>query len=63
MNLINCIDEINSERIRNLFAGLYGTQDSVIEKQQQRYIKAVKSFHEQFPNREEIQIYSAPGRT
>ncbi len=63
MNLINCIDEINSERIRNLFAGLYGTQDSVIEKQQQRYIQAVKAFHEHFPNRAEVKIYSAPGRT
>ena len=63
MNLINCTDEINSERIRNLFAGLYGTQDSVIEKQQQRYIQAVKAFHEHFPNRAEVKIYSAPGRT
>ena len=63
MNLINCIDEINSERIRNLFAGLYGTQNSVIEKQQQRYIQAVKAFHEHFPNRAEVKIYSAPGRT
>ncbi len=63
MNLTNCIEEINSEKVKNLFAELYGKQDSVIEKQQQRYIQAVKAFQKNFPNRKEIKIYSAPGRT
>ena len=33
MNLTNCIEEIRSDRVRNLFAELYGTQNHVIEKQ------------------------------
>ena len=63
MNLTNFIEEIKSDRVRNLFAELYGTQDHVIEKQQQRYERAVQAFHEFFPTRTDIKIYSAPGRT
>ena len=62
MNLTNCIEEIRSDRVRNLFAELYGTQNHVIEKQQ-RYERAVQAFHEFFPTRTDIKIYSAPGRT
>ena len=63
MNLTNCIKEIKSDRVRKLFAELYGTQNHVIEKQQQRYERAVQAFHEFFPTRTDIKIYSAPGRT
>ena len=63
MNLTNCIKEIKGDRVRNLFAELYGTQNHVIEKQQQRYERAVQAFHEFFPTRTDIKIYSAPGRT
>lgn len=63
MNLTNCIKEIKGDRVRNLFAELYGTQNYVIEKQQQRYKRAVQAFHEFFPTRTDIKIYSAPGRT
>ena len=63
MNLTNCIKEIKGDRVRNLFAELYGTQNYVIEKQQQRYERAVQAFHEFFPTRTDIKIYSAPGRT
>ena len=63
MNLTNCIEEIRSDRVRNLFVELYGTQNHVIEKQQQRYERAVQAFHEFFPTRTDIKIYSAPGRT
>ena len=63
MNLTNCIEEIRNDRVRNLFAELYGTQNYVIEKQQQRYERAVQAFHEFFPTRTDIKIYSAPGRT
>lgn len=63
MNLTNCIKEIKGDRVRKLFAELYGTQNHVIEKQQQRYERAVQAFHEFFPTRTDIKIYSAPGRT
>lgn len=63
MNLTNCIKEIKGDRVRNLFAELYGTRNHAIEKQQQRYERAVQAFHEFFPTRTDIKIYSAPGRT
>ena len=63
MNLTNCIKEIKGDRVRKLFAELYGTQNHAIEKQQQRYERAVQVFHEFFPTRTDIKIYSAPGRT
>ena len=63
MNLTKCIEEIKSDRVRNLFAELYGTQDCIIEKQQQRYERAVQAFHEFFPTHTDIKIYSASGRT
>ena len=63
MNLTNCIKKIKGDRVRNLFVELYGTQNYVIEKQQQRYERAVQAFHEFFPTRTDIKIYSAPGRT
>lgn len=55
--------KIKGDRVRNLFVELYGTQNYVIEKQQQRYERAVQAFHEFFPTRTDIKIYSAPGRT
>lgn len=63
MNLKKCLEEIKSDRVRNLFAELYGTQDCIIEKQQQRYERAVQAFHEFFPTHTDIKIYSASGRT
>ena len=63
MNLTNYFEEINSDRVRSLFAELYGAKDYVIEKQQQRYTRAVESFQEFFPKHTEIKIYSASGRT
>ena len=63
MNLVNCIKEVYSDRIANLFAELYGNNSSVIERQQRRYEKAILAFGDQFPSRTEINIYSASGRT
>lgn len=63
MNLVNCQKEIYSENIVQLFSELYGNDAAVIERQQKRYENAVRSFFEFFPLRDEIKIYSAPGRT
>ena len=63
MNLVNCIKELYSENIVQLFSELYGNDEAVIKKQQNRYEKAIRSFSEFFPSREDIKIYSAPGRT
>lgn len=63
MNLANCKKELYSENIVQLFSELYGNDEAVIEKQQKRYEKAIHSFGENFPSREKIKIFSAPGRT
>lgn len=63
MNILKCKKEISSERMIKLFSELYGEEKSVIEHQQNRYIKAIEEFKEHYPNREEIKIYSASGRT
>ena len=42
---------------------LYGTKKEVLEAQKERYGKAVQKFTELYPDREEIRIFSAPGRT
>ena len=63
MNILKCKEEIRSERMVKLFSELYGEEKSVIEHQQNRYIKAIEAFKKYFPSREEIKIYSASGRT
>ena len=63
MNLVNCVKELYSENIAGRLSELYGNDEAVIEKQQKRYEKAIRSFSESFPTREDIKIYSAPGRT
>ncbi|MGN0621195.1 MAG: galactokinase, partial [Porcipelethomonas sp.] len=42
---------------------LYGSSEQIISQQKKRYLEAVEKFHEYFPEHDEIQIYSAPGRT
>ena len=63
MNLVNCIKDLYSENIVQLFSELYGNDEAVIKKQQNRYEKAIRSFSEFFTSREDIKIFSAPGRT
>lgn len=42
---------------------LYGGAEEVIAKQKERYEKAIERFAEIYPEREEISLFSAPGRT
>lgn len=63
MNLANCLKELYSENMAGLFSELYGNDEAVIAKQQKRYENAIRSFSEFFPSRENIKIFSAPGRT
>lgn len=57
------IDRLNSGEFDSLLKKLYGESQLEIEKQKKRYTEAVKSFKELYPEREDIKIYSAPGRT
>ena len=42
---------------------LYGAKKEVLSTQKARYEKAVERFSELYPEREEISLFSAPGRT
>lgn len=42
---------------------LYGSNERVIDKQKKRYQDAVESFAKLYPERSEISVFSAPGRT
>lgn len=57
------IDRLNSGEFDSLLKKLYGESQLEIEKQKKRYTETVKSFKELYPEREDIKIYSAPGRT
>ncbi|MBR2407449.1 MAG: galactokinase [Lachnospiraceae bacterium] len=46
-----------------VFETLYGTKKEVLSAQKARYEKAVERFAELYPEREEISLFSAPGRT
>lgn len=46
-----------------VFEQLYGTKKEVLQAQKERYQKVVENFCLQYPEREEIRVFSAPGRT
>ena len=54
-------DNVTCGRFDNIFANIYKPQD--IESQKSRYISAVEKFTALYPNRNDIHVYSAPGRT
>lgn len=54
-------NKIISGQLDNLFKKIYKPQDMNIQKS--RYINAIKKFTTLYPNRNDIHIYSAPGRT
>lgn len=61
------IEELKQKFAQNeflsIFKTLYGTKEEVLSAQKMRYEKAVERFVQLYPDREEIRIYSAPGRT
>ena len=63
MNTENVIANLNNGAYNPLFSRLYGSKKQSLEYQVQRYIKAIESFKMFFSNREQIKIFSAPGRT
>ena len=63
MNTENVIANLNNGAYNPLFSRIYGSKKQSLEYQVQRYIKAIESFKMFFSNREQIKIFSAPGRT
>ena len=63
MNIKDCIEYFKSDDVVETFNTLYGKKESIAVSQKKRYIRAIQSFCDYFPDREEIHIFSAPGRT
>lgn len=56
-------EQLNDGSFDNVIKELYGSSEQVISHQKKRYLEAVEKFNEYFPGYDEVQIYSAPGRT
>ena len=63
MKLQEAIKKLNSEETERKLASLYGGDPAVLSAQKIRYTDAVIAFSKTFPDREDVQIFSAPGRT
>ncbi len=63
MNINNVSQKIENNEFIDVFKKLYGENGEVLKAQKERYLDAVKSFAEIYPQREDIKIFSASGRT
>lgn len=61
MNINLLLTEIKSGAFDNTFCYLYGEEN--LPSAKERYINAVSSFKNKYPEIEEVSLYSAPGRT
>ena len=57
------IDQLNHSGLDEKLSLLYGADADVLDTQRRRYTEAIERFTEIFPDREEIHLFSAPGRT
>lgn len=61
MNKETMVNKLCSGNFDFILKTLYG--ELAVERQRNRYISAIEKFSEIFPERDDIKIYSAPGRT
>lgn len=61
MNKETMVNKLCSGNFDFILKTLYG--ESAVKRQRNRYISAIEKFSEIFPERDDIKIYSAPGRT
>ena len=61
MKINECLKKISDGCLDSLFAELYTSEN--VDFQKKRYINAVEKFSELYPERDDIHIYSASGRT
>ena len=57
------INQLNNSGLKEELSALYGADASVLYTQRHRYIKAIERFTEIFPEREDVHLFSAPGRS
>lgn len=63
MNIREALQGIENNEFLTAFQKIYGTDETELNRQKQRYTDAVNNFAEQYPQREEIRFFSASGRT
>ena len=61
MKICEVLRGIENDEFLSIFGELYGTAEP--EYRKKRYLEAVKRFCELYPERRDIRIFSAPGRT
>ena len=57
------INQLNNSGLKEELSALYGADANVLYTQRHRYIKAIERFTEIFPEREDVHLFSAPGRS
>ena len=55
--------DLTAEKYDEKLCKLYGSSDAVLATQRARYLQAAENFYRLYPEREEIAVFSAPGRT
>lgn len=63
MNTDLIINKFKNSGFKEELSVLYGSDAGVLYTQRQRYVGAIERFIEIFPSREDIHIFSAPGRS
>ena len=57
------INRINNSALKEEFSVLYGSDAGELYRQRQRYIRMIERFMEKYPARDDIRLFSAPGRS
>lgn len=63
MQPLECIKNIKNGYYDIQLKNVYGTKESIINHQKERYIEAIEQFMKIYPQRNDIEIYSASGRS
>ena len=63
MNIQKLLNAIENDEYLDIFVNIYGNSTTELDYQKRRYIKAVEQFAALYPEREDVRIFSAPGRT
>lgn len=63
MNITYTLQSIENNKFSDVFKDIYGTSEKEMKYQKQRYADAVRKFSELYPERKDVRIFSASGRT
>ncbi len=63
MNIKNFEQKLSNHEFDNILTLLYGNQEDVLATQTKRYQNALSAFHSFFPEKDDVKMFSASGRT